>query len=162
MANRGELVSGLLKTLLRDNYFSRRPPKTAGREQYGAEYVRALVDHPLAKRAAPEDLVRTATVLTALSILDAVHRFIPRNSIAELIVSGGGARNPLLMAQLESGLSGIRLRRSGEFGVAEDAKEAFAFALLAYQTIHKRPANLPAATGARRPAILGKVCYAGE
>jgi anhydro-N-acetylmuramic acid kinase len=162
MANRGKLVSGLLKTLLRDNYFSRRPPKTAGREQYGAEYVRALVDHPLAKRAAPEDLVRTATVLTALSILDAVHRFIPRNSIAELIVSGGGARNPLLMAQLESGLSGIRLRRSGEFGVAEDAKEAFAFALLAYQTIHKRPANLPAATGARRPAILGKVCYAGE
>jgi len=161
MANRGNLVSGLLKSLLRDKYFRKPPPKTAGREQYGAEYVRSFLAHPLAKNTAPENLVRTATVLTALSILDATHRFIPRNAIRELIVSGGGARNPLLMAQLESGLSGIRLRRSGELGISEDAKEAFAFAVLAYQTLHKRPANLPAATGARRPAVLGKVCYAG-
>ena len=162
MAAHGQLLLGLLQTLLRDKYFTNLPPKTAGREQYGAKYVGALLAHPEAKGAVPEDIVRTSTVLTALSILDAIHRFAPpRAKITELVVSGGGARNPLLMAQMESGLSGIRLRRSGEFGVPEDAKEAFAFAVLAYQTLNKRPANLPAATGANRPAVLGKVCYAG-
>ncbi len=106
--------------------------------------------------------MRTATILTALSVLDALHRFVfPRARIAELIVSGGGSHNPLLMAQIESGLRGVRVRTSGELGVPEDAKEAFAFAVLAWQTLHRRPANVPGATGAKKPAVLGKVCYAG-
>jgi len=75
-------------------------------------------------------------------------------------VSGGGARNPLLMAQLESGLAGVRVRDTGELGVPGDAKEAFAFAVLAHETLHRRPANVPGATGARRAVVLGKVCYA--
>ncbi len=162
MARKGTLLPELLRTLLRDKYFLRNPPKTAGREQYGERYLRGLLSHSMARQARPEDVVRTATILTALSILDAFHRFIlPEAKIGELIVSGGGARNPLLMAQLESGLNGIRVRTAGELGVPGVAKEAFAFAVLAVETLRRRPANVPGATGAKRAVVLGKVCYAG-
>jgi len=161
-AAKGKLLPGLLQTLLRDRYFSIFPPKTAGREQYGERYLRALLSHREARRANPEDIVRTATILTALSILDAFHHFIgPRAKIGELIVSGGGAHNPLLMAQLESGLNGVRVLDAGELGLPGDAKEAFAFAVLACETLRKRPANVPGATGAKKAVVLGKVCYAG-
>lgn len=161
MASRGALLPGLLQTLLRDKYFSERPPKTAGREQYGEKYLRGLLSQREARRASAEDLIRTATILTALSILDAFHRFIaPRTNVAEIIVSGGGAHNPLLMAQMQSGLNRVRLRTADEFGLPGDAKEAFAFAVLGYETLHRRPANVPGATGAKRPVVLGKVCYA--
>jgi len=160
MAAKGSLLPGLLRSLLRDDYFVGVPPKTAGREQYGESYVRALLSHREARRAKPEDLIRTTTILTALSILDAFHRFVaPRAKIGELIVSGGGTHNPLLMAQLESGLNAVRVREAGELGVPADAKEAFDFAVLAHETIHKRPANVPGATGASRAVVLGKVCY---
>jgi anhydro-N-acetylmuramic acid kinase len=162
MASKGKLVRGLLQTLLRDRYFSELPPKTAGREQYGEVFLRALLSHREARHANPEDVIRTATILTALSILDAFHRFIaPKSKIGELIVSGGGAHNPLLMAQLESGLNGVRVRTADDLGVPGDAKEAFAFAVLAHETLHKRPANVPGATGAKKAVVLGKVCYAG-
>jgi len=161
MAVRGHLLHGLLASLLRDIYFRKPPPKTAGREQYGEKYLLSLLEHPEARRARAEDLVQTATILTALSILDALNRFVlPRANIAELIISGGGSHNPLLMAQIEVGLRGVRVRASGELGVPEDAKEAFAFAVLAWQTLHRRPANVPGATGAKRAVVLGKVCYA--
>jgi len=163
MANRGKLLPGLLAQLLRDTYFTTAPPKTTGREQYGEKYVQRLLKHRGARDAKTEDLVRTATILTALSIVDSFHRFIsPRAKIAELIVSGGGARNPLLMAQIEARLERVQIRDPNEFGVSGDAKEAFAFAVLAQQTLHKRPANVPGATGAKKAVILGKVCYAGR
>jgi anhydro-N-acetylmuramic acid kinase len=163
MAAKGKLLPGLLNSLLSDEYFFKLPPKTAGREQYGEKYVRSLF---LAWRglrgAEPEDAVRTVTILTALSIVVAFHRFIaPKTEIGELIVSGGGAHNPLLMAQLESGLNGVRVRTADELGVPGDAKEAFAFAVLACETLRKQPANVPGATGAKKAAVLGKVCYAG-
>ena len=162
MAGRGKVLPSLLAELLRDKYFLKRPPKTAGREQYGEKYVRELLAHRQARRARAEDLIRTATILTALSIVDATHRFVPqRANVSELIVSGGGAHNPLLMAQIEAALPGIRLRTSDEFGVPGDAKEAFAFALLGWETLHRRAANVPGATGARKAVVLGKVCYAG-
>ena len=161
MAARGNLLPGLLHSLLADEYFSRRPPKTAGREQYGEAYVRKILAQREARRAKPEDVIRTATILTALSIVDAFHRFIaPKTGVGELIVSGGGARNPLLMAQLESGLRGVKVRDAGELGVPADAKEAFAFAVLACETLRRRPANVPGATGAKKAVVLGKVCYA--
>jgi anhydro-N-acetylmuramic acid kinase len=162
MAAKGQLIPGLLQTLLRDKYFTKLPPKTAGREQYGEAYLRALLSHREVRRATLVDVIRTATILTALSILDAFYRFIePRVKIGELIVSGGGARNPLLMAQIESGLKGVRVREAGELGVPGEAKEAFAFAVLACETLRKRPANVPGATGAKKAVVLGKVCYAG-
>jgi anhydro-N-acetylmuramic acid kinase len=162
MAGHGQLLPGLLASLLRDKYFLRQPPKTAGREQFGKRYVESLLASPEARGANPEDVVRTATILTALTILDALHRFVlQRAGIGELIVSGGGLHNPLLMAQIEMGLQNIRVRSSGDLGVTGDAKEAFAFAVLAWETLHRRPANVPGATGAKRTAVLGKVCYAG-
>jgi anhydro-N-acetylmuramic acid kinase len=157
----GKLLPRLLDQLLRDKFFLKPPPKTAGREQYGENYLRRVLAHREARRARPEDVIRTATILTALSIVDAFHRYVqPRTKVGETIISGGGTHNPLLVAQLEAALPGILLRTSGELGVPEDAKEAFAFALLAWETLHRRPANVPGATGAKKAIVLGKVCYA--
>jgi anhydro-N-acetylmuramic acid kinase len=109
-------------------------------------------------------VVATATALTAKSIADAIRRFVVKGSrtYGELIVSGGGASNPTLLAMLANELRplGIGLRLSDEFGLPSAAKEAAAFALLAYETWHRRPSNIPSATGAKRPAILGKISYA--
>ncbi len=161
MASKGTLLPALLAKLLNDDYFSKLPPKSAGREQYGEKYVRSLLSLQEARRAKAQNIVRTATILTALSILDAIHRFvIPHTKIRELIVSGGGAHNPVLMAQIESGLDRIRVRAADALGVPGDAKEAFAFAVLASRTMRKRPGNMPGATGAVKPVVLGKVCYA--
>jgi anhydro-N-acetylmuramic acid kinase len=155
LAARGRPIPRLLDRLLANHYFRQPPPKSAGREQYGRTYVDRLAR--LARGARAEDVLATATLLTPLSILDALHRFVfPRTRIDELIVSGGGVHNPLMVAQLEAGLGKMRVRRAEGL---EDAKEAFAFAVLAYETWHGRPANLPAATGARHGAILGKVVY---
>ena len=160
IAARGRLLPKLLDVLLDDPYFRLPPPKTAGREQYGETYLRKVLAWGRRHRAQPADLVRTATILTALSIVDALHRWVsPRARIAQLIVAGGGARNPLICAQIAAALPAIEIIPSDKLGVPGDAKEAFAFALLAYETVHRRPANLPSATGARRPAILGKICY---
>ncbi len=158
LAARGRPLRSVLSRLLAEAYFRRQPPKTAGREEYGRAYVARLLR--MASGARAEDVLATATLLTPLSIVDALHRFVfPRARVDDLIVSGGGASNPLILAQLEAGLGRVRLRRAEEFGVPGDAKEAFAFAVLAYQTWHRRPANVPQATGARVPAILGKVVY---
>jgi anhydro-N-acetylmuramic acid kinase len=162
MASRGNVLPGLLGQLLGEKYFFRRPPKSTGREQYGEAYVRNILTHRDAQSAKPEDVIRTVTVVTALSIVEAFRRFVfPRAEVKELIVSGGGARNPLLMASLEAAFKNkLRLRDSAEFGVPGNAKEAFAFAVLACESLRRRPGNVPAATGAKKPVILGKVCYA--
>src|SRR5580700_11312305 len=98
MAGRGKALPGLVAALLRDKYFLKRPPKTAGREQYGEKYLRKLLAHREVRRARAADVIRTVTILTALSIVDAIHRFVfSRTKVNELIVSGGGARNPFLM-----------------------------------------------------------------
>ena len=160
MASRGRLLPSLLDALLAEKYFRQPPPKSAGREQYGRAYVGKILAWGRRHRARPEDLVRTATILTALSIADALHRWIlPRTPISQLLISGGGARNPLILAQLSAALAGVKVVPTDSLGLPGDAKEAFIFALLADETLHGRPANLPSATGARRPAILGKICY---
>jgi anhydro-N-acetylmuramic acid kinase len=161
MARGGRELPGVLNALLRDPYLRQRPPKSAGREQYGAAFVDKLIALGRKEKARAADLVRTATIFAALSVVDAMHRWVlPEVRVDQLVVSGGGAHNPLLMAQIAAALPGIEVLPSSALGVPEDAKEAFAFAILAYETYHQRPANLPGATGARRPAILGKICYA--
>ncbi|MGA7854723.1 MAG: anhydro-N-acetylmuramic acid kinase [Candidatus Acidiferrales bacterium] len=157
---RGRVIRPLLEEMLRHRYLRQAPPKTAGREQFGQEYARKLLEWAKKRRARPEDLVRTVTIFTALSIADAFRRFIfPRAHVNELIVAGGGTKNPLLMAQLGAALPGIEIVGSARFGVPAEAKEAFAFAILAYEAFHGRANNLPAATGAKRPAILGKLVH---
>jgi anhydro-N-acetylmuramic acid kinase len=160
MAMRGRCVTSLLEELLRDPYLRVRPPKSTGREYYGLEFVGKLLKRARRERVRPEDLVRTATVFTALSVVDALNRFVlPRVEIGQVIVSGGGARNPLIMAQLAAALAPLKVMTSSEVGVPEEAKEAYAFALLAYETWNRRAGNLPSATGAGRSVVLGKICF---
>jgi anhydro-N-acetylmuramic acid kinase len=165
LAAEGTVLEPVLQKLLRRTFFRQRPPKTAGREEFGHEFVRTLLR--LCGRARRQDVVATATALTASSIAQAVQRFVmprpdPKNSFREMILSGGGARNATLVSMLAECLVplGICLRCTDEFGLPSEAKEAVAFAVLAYETWNCRPSNVPSATGAKRPAILGKISYA--
>jgi len=160
-AAQGRSNPALLNDLMRDPYLKLAPPKSTGREYFGRAYLKNLLALGRRHRANPNDLIRAATIFTALSVVDALHRFVLRKTeIDQLIVSGGGAHNPLIVAQISAALPGVDVLPSSRLGVPEDAKEAFAFALLAYETFHQRPANLPSATGACGPAILGKISYA--
>ena len=162
MARAGRAIPGLLDELMRDPYLKLKPPKSTGREYYGAAYVRRALALGRRYRANPNDLIRCVTIFTALSVVDALNRFVTRTTkIDQLIVSGGGARNPLIMAQLAAALPGVEVLPSSRLGVPEEGKEAFAFALLAYETFHQRAGNVFSATGASGPAVLGKICYAG-
>jgi anhydro-N-acetylmuramic acid kinase len=158
LAIRGKLIPALLSTLLREPYLRKRPPKTAGREQFGRAYAEKILASGKRHHASTEDMVRTATVFTSLSIADALRRFVlPRTRVDELIVAGGGAQNPLLMAQLAAALPEIEIVPASEFGIPAEAKEAFAFAVMAHEAYHGRANTLPSATGARHPAVMGKL-----
>jgi len=148
LAAKGRIDRALLDELLKDPYYKAKPPKTAGREQYGKDFVDRLIEN----NRAPEDLIATATALTAATIAIA----IPLDT-HELIAAGGGTHNRQLMAQLQAFLPRLRITTTAEFGIDPDAKEAIAFAILAYQTWRNKPGNLPSATGARHPVILGKL-----
>ena len=162
IAASGRVLEDVVAPLMKASFFRQKPPKTAGREEFGRAYATEFLRR--CGRADNRDVVATATALTARSMADAVQRFVLRMSAQyeEMIVSGGGANNPTLMAMLRNELSplGIALRFSDEFGVPTEAKEAVAFAVMAYETWHRRPSNVPSATGAKRAAILGKISYA--
>jgi len=155
-AARGAVVEPLLSELLRLPFFRQRPPKSAGREQFGAWFVeKYFLRH---SGAGSSDLLRTATELTARTISDALERFVfPRVKIHRLIVSGGGAHNRFLLQRLKDLLPQLFLTLSDDFGLPVDAKEAIAFAVLADRTMHGLPGNLPSVTGAHRAVILGKL-----
>jgi anhydro-N-acetylmuramic acid kinase len=141
-ARAGQVNAALLEQLLADPYYDRKPPKACGREQYGGEFVRETgID------------IATATELTARTIALAIGRY---PDTREVIVSGGGAHNSYLMERLRALIS-ARVTTSAEFGIGVDSKEAILFAVLAYQTVQGRAGNLPSATGARKPVILGKI-----
>ena len=151
LAASGRVHQALLDDLLRDGYYRRRPPKSTGREQYGAEFVARMKRSRLPMR----DLIATATALTAATIALGVRRAGAARS--ELIVSGGGAHNPRIMAQLAGFLPDAPLATSADYGIDIDAKEAVAFAMLAHETWRALPGNLPSATGARRAVVLGSI-----
>ena len=153
LAAQGRLDRHLLDCLLAGSYYRQRPPKTAGREQYGTEFIAKL------KRRLPlRDLVTTTTVLTAATIALGINRFIqPRMRVDDLIAAGGGVHNRTLMAYLQAFLSDVRIARTSEFGINPDAKEAIAFAVLAHETYRGHFSNIPAATGASHAVVLGKV-----
>ena len=142
LARAGRVNEALLERLLADPYYQREPPKSCGREQYGSDFVRDTAIN-----------VATATELTVRTIALAVARY---PETREVIVSGGGAHNRFMMERLRA-LIQARLTTSAEFGIDVDAKEAILFAVLAYETYHGRPGNVPSATGARLPAVLGKL-----
>jgi len=167
IAAEGEVLAPVLAAALRNPYFQLKPPRTAGREQFGREYAAKFLAACCLHSTRPEDSIATATALTAETIAASYRQFVrkrmrcAKQATVDYIVSGGGARNHTLMAMLAQRLapSGCEMTASEDFGLPAEAKEAAAFALLAWQTWHRKPGNVPAATGAIRPAILGQVTY---
>ena len=171
VAASGRALDEVIARLLRAPFFRQKPPRTAGREEFGREYAGRFLQ--ICRGASKADVVATATALTARSIADALQRYVLPHFASrpqrhghrhahQMIVSGGGAKNPTLMAMLRDEIAplGIGLHFSNEFGIPAEAKEAVAFALLAHETWRRRPSNVPSATGAKRAAILGKISYA--
>ncbi|MFT4111469.1 anhydro-N-acetylmuramic acid kinase [Silvibacterium sp.] len=164
VARRGTVIPAVLAELLRDAYFAAEPPKSCGREQYGADYTARFLSLCRKHSQKPEDAIATATAFTAETIANAWQRFVaPRiaGQPVDYIVAGGGAQNRTLMHMLTERLTpfGACVLTTDETGMPAQAKEAAAFALLAWQTWHHQPSNIPAATGAARPAILGQITY---
>lgn len=165
IAARGSVVDSALAKAMRNRYFRLKPPRTTGREQFGREFAAQFLADCRRKSSRPEDALATATAFTAESIARSYAEFVHakmRGRPVDYIVSGGGARNRTLMSMLEQRLAplGCELATSEDFGMPAAAKEAAAFALMAWHTWHRLPGNVPAATGAKRPAILGQVTYA--
>src|SRR5690606_9660766 len=155
LAAAGTPDEALLERLLAEPYFRREPPKSTGRELFGAAFVERLVGEGPPD---PHDLLATATALTARSVRDAYERFVaPRDRIGRLVVSGGGVRNPVLMRQLAERFAPVPVETTAAFGLDPDAKEAVLFAVLAHEWANGVPTSLPAVTGAARPALLGKL-----
>ena len=154
----GKVDEPLLADALAHPFFSQPPPKSAGREHFGREFLERYF---LARRNAPfKDLVRTAVELTARTVAGALERFVfPEARIHRLIVSGGGAHNPVLVKRLGELLPQLKVELSTRYGLPVDAKEAIAFAILADRTLHGLPGNLPRVTGARRTVVLGKIVH---
>jgi anhydro-N-acetylmuramic acid kinase len=165
VARRGQVVRGVVERLMRERYFAAAPPKSCGREEFGAGFAERFLK--ICKGARPEDVIATATALTAESVVAAYRGFVVPHFEAgssakvEICVAGGGARNGTLMAMLREGFTehGVRVRLMEELGVPAQAKEGVAFALLAWLTWNGRVGNVPAATGAGRAVVLGKVSW---
>jgi anhydro-N-acetylmuramic acid kinase len=156
LAQAGRPNMAIVKELLAAPYFASPPPKSTGRELFNTDYFTRLIVRCRAEGASDEDIVATAVQLTAESVGDAYRRFIAE-PISEVLVSGGGAKNPALFAAIAKTAAPIRVRHFDEVYFDGEAKEAVAFALLGYLHVTKRPGNVPTATGARGQRILGKL-----
>ncbi len=155
LAQAGRPNRQIVAELLAAPYFAASPPKSTGPELFNADYVQGLIDRTRAAGGSDEDIVATAVQLTAASIGDAYRRFIAE-PMQEVLVSGGGAKNPALFAAIVESAAPVRVRHFDEVFFDGEAKEAVAFALLGYLHVTNRPGNVPSATGARGPRVLGK------
>ncbi len=156
LAAQGQADADWLAGLLAHPYYRRQPPKTTGRELFGAGMAEALLAEGRARGLDDASIVATLTALTAASIADAYRRFAPA-PVGEVIVGGGGQRNPVLMAMLRERLAGTPVLTHEDVGLDSDNKEALVFALLAHETWHHRPGNHPALTGASHPVVMGQI-----
>jgi N-acetylglucosamine kinase-like BadF-type ATPase len=155
MAAAGSVDQALLQVWLAHPFFRQLPPKSTGREQWGAREARQYVVQARERGLSPEDTIATLTALTAQSIAGAYRDFL--GQVDEVLVAGGGARNPVLLDMLRAALPKSCVQPSDILGFDADAKEAVTFALLAYATVHGWPGNIPSATGAFQPAVLGSI-----
>ncbi|HMF53128.1 MAG TPA: anhydro-N-acetylmuramic acid kinase [Edaphobacter sp.] len=169
VAKRGTAIRSVVDLLLKEPYFSAPPPKSCGREEYGEKFAERFISMCRKAKAKDADVIATATALTSESILDAYRKFVwphlgqkaPTARGVEYVVAGGGAKNATLMAMLREGLEpmGVRVRATDDFGIPAQTKEGVAFALMAWLTWNGLPGNVPSATGALRPVVLGKVTH---
>jgi anhydro-N-acetylmuramic acid kinase len=167
IAARGKVLDGVITKLMQASYFSAPPPKSCGREEYGEAFVTRFISLCEREGARKQDIVATAIAFTTETILDAYRRFcLPHLGQharkTELFAAGGGTRNATLMRRLQEGFTplGVRVTTTEEAGVATEAKEAAAFALMGWLTWHGLPGNVPSATGATHPVALGKITLA--
>jgi anhydro-N-acetylmuramic acid kinase len=168
VAGRGQVIEAALTKALAHPFFRRKPPKSAGREEFGRQFVGQFLRWCGAHAKKP-DVLATATALTAVSIGHAMRQGLATSEIetpfsrdmAEYVVSGGGVKNRTLMQMISQQVQplGFRVLTSDDLGMPSQAKEAVAFALLAYQTWHRQPGNVPSATGAKHPVTLGKISF---
>ncbi len=156
IAARGKIDEVLLREMLRRPFLRRKPPKSTGRGEFGQAYCEWLIRKSRKRRLVPEDMVATVTAFTACTIADAYRRFLPAMP-DEMVLAGGGAHNRTLVRMLRRELEAVKIRTTDEFGIDVDAREAVAFAILAWATIRGTANNVPSATGAAEPVVLGKV-----
>ena len=169
VAARGRVFAGEVMAAMRTAYFAAAPPKSCGREQFGDHFCDNFTARCRKLHAEDADIVATATALTSSSIVEAYEMFVAQHfrsggtapEEVAFIAAGGGASNPSLMGMLEGAFRerGVTVRRTQQFGIAPEAKEAAAFALLAWLSWWHLPGNVPSATGATRPVVLGKVSF---
>jgi anhydro-N-acetylmuramic acid kinase len=157
VALRGEIIPGLLLDFMGHPYFRQKPPKSTGREIFGAMFLPQILKY--AKQYKRRDLIATVTELTPFSVFDQYNRFIAESmKVDEVLVSGGGAHNRAVMEALQDYFRPALVKAIESIGFSSDAKEAICFAVLANETIMEHPSNVPSVTGASRPVVLGKIC----
>jgi anhydro-N-acetylmuramic acid kinase len=158
IARSGRISPGLLSKLMEHPYLAELPPKSTGREEFGSEYLEWI--QQIGKDLNWKDIISTITHFTVESIALSVERFLdPLFPVERIILSGGGAKNDFIINRLRIRLDGLTVSLSDDFGIPSDAKEALSFAILANETLHGLPSNLPTATGAKRKKILGKISF---
>lgn len=162
LAAAGTVDNDLLGDLISDSYFTQPPPKSTGRERFGADYVDALLDATRTRGLSPHDTLATATMLTATTVYQAYARFVRSVHSADVVIAaGGGLHNDTLMRNLANAFAPIPVRPASDYDLDGDAKEALCFAVLAHETLNGVPTNLPSVTGAARPTLLGSICVPG-
>jgi anhydro-N-acetylmuramic acid kinase len=155
-ARRGKVRPEILERMMAHPFLTQPPPKSCGREEFGRPFLERILKESAGLPT--DDLIATAARFTAQAVADACRRFVlPHNVYEEAIISGGGARNGFLMDQLRDSIPELSIKMSDEYGLPVAAKEAMAFAVLANETILEVCNNLPSATGASRPAVLGTI-----
>lgn len=158
LAAKGRINDELLQELLKHPYLEKKPPKTTGREEFGTSYSSYILNKYLKKGVSDVDIITTITYFTAKTIADSYKKWIlNHHSFDEVIIGGGGSYNKTLVKMIRNELKGIRVLTQEEFGFSSDAKEAVAFAVLANETIHGNPNNIPKVTGARKSVVMGKI-----
>lgn len=156
LAGKGTVDKAILNDMLKHPFFKKHPPKSTGREEFGQQYCEELYRRVSKKHISNENIIATVTTFTAVSIAQAYRRFLPQMP-DEIVLAGGGAHNATLVKMLRQELDGCKIMFSDDFGINCDAREAISFAILAFATIRGMPNNIPAATGARQPVVLGKI-----
>lgn len=160
LALQGTIQKDWLNRLLTDSYYAEKPPKSTGRERFGTAYAKKLWEEAESLSISLVDRIATVTKLTAITIANEINKYAVEFEIGEVLISGGGSNNPVLMQEIISSLPDkVIVRKLDEIGIPADAKEAMVFALLGYQYLNKRTNNLPKATGASRRVMMGKVAW---